>query len=155
MFLIKKYNEIWTKHGKSPSCQVSYTNSRKKEITLTLNEVIARLFKLSFDPYMCPELRWGATPKNAAEFASCPDSKYKLKWYSSQQKLRNRIERIYGVPTPLSFGPSESPKLQITELLDSLAQKHAVTAKAPVAPLRDHDALFCPLPPNHVCQDVD
>jgi hypothetical protein len=51
-----------------------------------------RLFALSFDPYHCPELRWGA---KGSELTTCPDNAYKFDWYRAEQGLRNQIERTY------------------------------------------------------------
>lgn len=46
---------------------MQYTNSAGKPVTLTLLDLEARLFDLSFDPNHPPELRWGAR-RNTPEF---------------------------------------------------------------------------------------
>ena len=48
---------------------------------------------MSFDPYHCPELRWGAT--DPAELSTCPDGDTKREWYDAEQNLRNQIDRTY------------------------------------------------------------
>lgn len=81
--------------GESSSCQISYTNSSNQTVVLDLEQVRQRLFALSFDPYHCVELRWGAS--NANELASCRDSKTKRAWYTNEQRLRNQHIRRYDI----------------------------------------------------------
>lgn len=50
-----------------------YVNSAGESVTLSLADVEARLFSLSFDPNHPPELRWGAQP-GSAEAATAPES---------------------------------------------------------------------------------
>lgn len=71
-------------------CKVNYKNSRGKEVALALSEVISRADKLSFDPYHCPELRWGASGK---ELASCVQFQGSMDWYHAQQGLRQASGR--------------------------------------------------------------
>ena len=52
---------------------------------LTFDDLMHRLFAISFDPYHCIELRWGA---QGSERESCPDSTPKVKWYMAEQRLR-------------------------------------------------------------------
>ncbi|GIL16910.1 MAG: hypothetical protein BroJett040_06610 [Oligoflexia bacterium] len=85
---------IDTYQRESQSCQISYTNSVGRAITLNLEEVRARLFKLSFDPYHCIEYRWGAT---GDELRTCQDNLTKQLWYDREQRLRNQLERRYDV----------------------------------------------------------
>ena len=56
-------------------------------MALTIDTVLDRLFALSFDPYHCPELRWGAAA-GSPELSSCPDNAEKLGWYRAEQRLR-------------------------------------------------------------------
>ena len=83
----------------SQKCGVNYRNSDGKVLALSFEEVMKRLYRLSFDPYHCVELRWGASLKE--ELASCDDSPLKLRWYEAEQRLRNQIDRTYG--TPMGF----------------------------------------------------
>lgn len=98
----------WAEESARPECRFTYRDSRGEPVALSLDDVIDRLFAMSFDPYHCPELRWGA-PEGSAERATCPDDPTKRGWYRLEQRLRNRVDRQYGVATPLSFGPEEAP----------------------------------------------
>ena len=77
------------------SCKITYRNSDKKPVTLTLGDVLGRLFDLSFDPYHCTERRWGA--REPEELASCPTDEIKDRWYAAEQPLRYQIHRTYDV----------------------------------------------------------
>jgi len=76
----------------SGSCQLAYRKSNGEQQALSLRQMIERLWKLSFDPYHCIELRWGASGE---ELASCRDSDVKRKWYDGEQFMRNNIDRPY------------------------------------------------------------
>lgn len=81
--LVKDLREIYKK--KSYACYV-----RPSAGTLmTLDDVLQRLFDLSFDPYHCPELRWGL------DHGSCSHRN----WYAAEAGLRNRIEIDYTLKT--------------------------------------------------------
>lgn len=71
-------------------CPVQYKNSHGKTITLTLGDVIRRADKMSFDPYHCPELRWGATGREAA---TCQQAEGSMEWYQAQAPLRTQRSR--------------------------------------------------------------
>lgn len=75
------------------ACEVVYTASDGTARSLSFEEARMRAFDFSFDPYHCPELRWGA--RSAAELATCPDGELKRAWYDAQQRLRNQVERTY------------------------------------------------------------
>jgi hypothetical protein len=74
------------------ACRIAYRKSDGSFATLNLEEARQRLFAFSFDPYHCPERRWGAA---GTELASCPEDADKEAWYGAEQGLRNRIERNY------------------------------------------------------------
>jgi len=76
----------------SESCFVAYRKSDGSVVRLSFEEVRERLFALSFDPYHCPERRWGARD---AELSSCKTDAVKEAWYGAEQALRNQIERSY------------------------------------------------------------
>jgi hypothetical protein len=107
-------------------CQIGYKNSAGAEVTLNLDKALERLFKLSFDPYHCPELRWGAT--SDSELSTCQMDKTKWKWYKAEQGLRNRIERDYSLPMDKTLGElpytsiivKKVPQINMKELLNSL-----------------------------------
>ena len=72
---------------KALSCTVSFTTRGGVKQTLNLEQVRQRMFKISFDPYHCADLRWG---DEASGKASCPED---MRWYNSQQYLRNMTEK--------------------------------------------------------------
>ncbi len=74
-------------------CLIKYTKSDGNFQVLSLDQLRERLFRLSFDPYHCAELRWGAV--DASELSSCSDNANKREWYSHEVWLRNQIERRY------------------------------------------------------------
>lgn len=71
------------------TCKVTYTKSDKTKVSLNLIQLLSRLSQISFDPYMCPEVRWGATA--AAELATCRMSADKHEWHKYTQFLRNNL----------------------------------------------------------------
>ena len=71
------------------ACKVIYKNSAGKDVTVGLDSLIARISRVSYDPYACPEIRWGAVKQE--ELASCVDSQEKMEWNSLQQFLRNNL----------------------------------------------------------------
>jgi hypothetical protein len=75
------------------ACSISYTKSDGVKASFGYEEARARLFRMSFDPYMCVERRWGAT--DAGELSSCRDDANKRAWYEAEQNLRNQIDRTY------------------------------------------------------------
>jgi hypothetical protein len=106
---------VWAEEARSPACRVTYHDSLGIPVTLTLDDVVDRLFDLSFDPYHCPELRWGA-PAGSAERATCPDGAADLRWYEAERRLRHRVDRATGKPTPLEAGPDTPPPADVRRL---------------------------------------
>ncbi|WII73373.1 hypothetical protein QJS83_05750 [Bdellovibrio sp. 22V] len=92
----------------SRACQFSYTNSSGSAVTLDLENARARLFDISFDPYHCVELRWGA--KTPQELSSCQDSQNKRQWYAREKWLRNQWERRYDARMDFSLEELNGPK---------------------------------------------
>jgi hypothetical protein len=86
-------------------CSIGYTRSDGAAVRLTYEEARRRLFRLSFDPYHCVELRWGAAGNEAA---SCRDGALKRRWYDAEQKLRNQIDRTYEARMDFSLSELES-----------------------------------------------
>lgn len=91
-FLAASMMEAYAEVASNPSCVFTYQNSAGKAVSLAYTDVAERLFKLSFDPYHCAELRWGATGQ---ELSSCNSDSTKVAWYKAEQNLRNQIERTY------------------------------------------------------------
>jgi hypothetical protein len=83
-------------------CEVNYTASNGEVREIGFEEARSRVFDFSFDPYHCPELRWGA--RDPAELATCPDGETKRAWYDAQQRLRNQVERTYDVRMGFTLG---------------------------------------------------
>lgn len=100
----------------SPVLGITYQNSRGTPIRLSFNDVLKRLFRLSFDPYHAPELRWGA---EGAEAASSPDGEVKQRLYERERRLRHQLERVYNTPTPLALGPENPPDIDVRSWLAS------------------------------------
>lgn len=74
----------------SAACDVSYRNSYGRKTSLTLSDVGARLFDLSFDPYHCAEMRWGET--GFEEGHPCVKDQAKADWYRAQRYLRRMTD---------------------------------------------------------------
>jgi hypothetical protein len=89
------------------ACTVSYTKSDGMAVSLGYEEARQRLFRISFDPYNCIELRWGAM--DADELKSCRDDANKRAWYDAEQKLRNQIERTYDARMDHDLAELSSP----------------------------------------------
>lgn len=127
--MLKAYNE------ESAACVTDYKTTNGRRISLTIDDISRRLFKLSFDPYQCIERRWGAT--DPAELASCPDGPAKTRWYEAQQPLRNQIDRTYDVEMDytvdqLERGPyglesgrgvATAPEVDVKSWLESLTAR--------------------------------
>jgi hypothetical protein len=77
----------------SAACTVSYRKSDGATVTIGYEDARMRLFRMSFDPYQCVELRWGAD--DADELKSCRDGETKRDWYGAEQALRNQTDRTY------------------------------------------------------------
>jgi hypothetical protein len=100
--------EAWREETARPWCRFAYRDSQGAAVPLTLDRVLDRLFELSFDPYHCPELRWGA-PAGSIERASCPPDADKETWYVTERRLRNRVDRDFSAKTPVDAGPDRPP----------------------------------------------
>ena len=70
----------------SPACAFAYKNSSGRNVNLSFETLENRLYNMSFDPYHCPELRWGA-PQNSREMSTCKDGRVKLDWYIKEGDL--------------------------------------------------------------------
>jgi hypothetical protein len=100
--LLNTYNQV------ASGCQFAYTNSAGASVPLNLEVARQRLFGLSFDPYHCVELRWGAS--TPAELASCPVDQNKSDWYSHERWLRYQWERTYDAKMDYSLDELDGPK---------------------------------------------
>ncbi|MFN7728310.1 MAG: hypothetical protein ACK5P7_04065 [Bdellovibrio sp.] len=75
------------------SCSITYNNSAGRPVRLNLENLLKRMPHMSFSPWHCIELRWGAT--GSQELATCADlnDSNKMRWYAAQQTLRNHMSR--------------------------------------------------------------
>lgn len=89
------------------SCRIQYAKSNGAVMPLTLEQVRSRLFDISFDPYHCVELRWGASSAN--ELATCGDDSTKRQWYQGEKWIRNQIERRYDAKMDFSLPELTGP----------------------------------------------
>tara|TARA_R110000868_G_scaffold115630_3_gene308707 strand:- start:6914 stop:8713 length:1800 start_codon:yes stop_codon:yes gene_type:complete len=87
-------------------CEVTYAASDASVRHLTFEDARARLFDMSFDPYHCPERRWGAS--SPEELATCPDNGVKQRWYNAERRLRNQTDRAYDAVMGFSIGELEA-----------------------------------------------
>jgi hypothetical protein len=115
---------------KSKACTITYLSSGKRPVAMTFDDMIHRMFKMSFDPYHCIELRWGG---EGDERASCPDGKDKGKWYAAEQRLRNQPDRTYDIQMGFSIdelnkhikgsGIDDPPPVDIRALIENMGDQ--------------------------------
>lgn len=87
--------DLWEAYQiEKDACTFTYWRSDDSRIRMNLGHVQDRLWDLSFDPYHCPERRWGA---DGPELATCTDDEHKTRWYDAQRWLRYQAERTYDV----------------------------------------------------------
>ncbi len=118
--LVSAYQDAWRAH--QASCEVTYTSSTGSAVRLGLADVQARIFDLSFDPYHCAEMRWGATSRQAQELATCSarDPAH-VQRFDDERRLRNAIDRPPpGSPTPFDWGPDVPEDVDVPALLERL-----------------------------------
>jgi hypothetical protein len=88
-------------------CKLRYARSDGSLLDLSFDEARRRLFAMSFDPYHCPERRWGAS--SPAELSTCRDGTVKRAWYEAEQRLRNQIDRTYDARMDFTLADLRSP----------------------------------------------
>jgi hypothetical protein len=123
----------------SKACTITYLNSNKHPVAMTFEDMTNRLFKMSFDPYHCIELRWGATGE---ERDSCPDAKPRVKWYEAEQRLRNQPDRTYDIQMGFDIdelnrhvkgsGIDSPPPIDIKGLIDGIGYRVATKGMSAV-----------------------
>ncbi len=95
-------------HQEKNACTFTYWRSDKTRVRLNFAHAMERLFDLSFDPYHCPERRWGAS---GAELEACTDDAVKDRWYNAQRFLRYQAERTYDVRMDFALDELQPPML--------------------------------------------
>jgi hypothetical protein len=123
----------------SNACKITYMTSGKRPITLTYDDIMHRLYKLSFDPYHCIELRWGA---EGDEAANCGDGRQKRAWYAAEQRLRNQSDRTYDAQMGFSVaelnahgkwtGIDDPPPVDVKALIDNIGERIPFQGMVPV-----------------------
>ncbi len=100
------------------TCQITYTNSVSKPVTLNFTQLLTRLNRMSFDPYLCPEKRWGAA---GAEASTCQDTDRGNAWYKAEANMYNTIDKnnANGVPVIRSDRPITLSMMQDKSLIDT------------------------------------
>lgn len=78
--------------AQAKSCDLTYLSSAKTPVAMTLADIAPRLYRMSYDPYDCIELRWGA---DGDERKSCTNGEKKNRWYAAQQRFRQMTNRDF------------------------------------------------------------
>ncbi|MEO1015042.1 MAG: hypothetical protein AAFX08_07625 [Pseudomonadota bacterium] len=149
--------DLWSAMSEEfDQCKFTYWRSDNSRIRLNMSHVFDRIWGLSFDPYHCPERRWGA---NGAELVPCTDDDVKSAWYNAQRYLRYQAERTYDVRMdftldqlkPPSVAPPEHGGLGVDAPADAdIASYIAALPGAPVDDGVSPDALVAMTPGNGV-----
>jgi hypothetical protein len=123
----------------SQACTITYLSSAKRPVPMTFDDMMHRLFAISFDPYHCVELRWGAS---GDERDSCTDGKVKQRWYDAEQRLRNQPDRTYDISMAWTVdelshrikgsGLDHPPPVDIKALIDNMPERVQFDGMAPV-----------------------
>lgn len=120
----------------SRGCAIQYKNSLGRIVTIDLNQAVSRLDKIAFDPYLCPEKRWGAS---GAELQTCRDGDRDGSWYSAEQSMRNTMGKLddKGLALLRSDRPITLAMLRDPSLIDLGAQSpiNLGTGRAPILSL--------------------
>ena len=82
-----------------PECRPVYVNSQGEHVQLELRDVLARMEQISFDPYHCPERRWGAAP-DSIELSACVEDEPRTVSYARQKSLRRLVRMHQRAPAP-------------------------------------------------------
>lgn len=73
------------------SCQVSFHGSDNKVVTVSLSRLLSSLNLMSYDPYDCPEKRWGIYGQPGTQ---CVDGDPQGLWYKAEQYSRNSVGKL-------------------------------------------------------------
>lgn len=94
--LVKKLTQVLDEEDKkcAAGSDLGYIKSDGSFHQLTLLDVMNRIYDMSFDPYHCPERRWGAVKgRHDRELVTCKDDAEKTAWYEAQAGIRKNIRR--------------------------------------------------------------
>ncbi|GAA0533077.1 hypothetical protein FHS83_002881 [Rhizomicrobium palustre] len=115
------------------TCDLTYLNSAKQPVALSLLDMPARLYDISYDPYDCIELRWGA---RGEERKTCSNGERKNRWYEAQARLRHMKERATNTAYSLDDLESRPPRDSAPPPVDVRALITAMPARIPLAPMQ-------------------
>jgi hypothetical protein len=121
--------------AQSKACTITYLNSVKRPVPMSFDDVVHRVYAMSFDPYDCIELRWGASGE---ERDSCPQSEKKLRWYAAEQRLRNDPRRETQVAYDVedlersTRGSDPPPPVDVWALIDNMPWQVPLNPMTPV-----------------------
>ena len=128
--LLKAYD------AQSAACNLTYLNSDRQPVPLDFDAVAKRLYAISYDPYDCVELRWGAS---GAERATCRLSPRKLRWYEAQQRFRSDAGRKSGTAYDLEElealggkGIAPPPPVDLRALIEAMPYQDPLKPMHPV-----------------------
>lgn len=117
------------------ACTVVWIASDGSRRQMSFEEARKRLFDFSFDPYQCPERRWGA---QGTELATCRDDAVKRSWYEAERRLRNQSERTYDAKMGFSLeelraavpasGRDDTPDVDVLSMLGKAADEKSASA---------------------------
>ncbi len=120
----------------SQACNITYLSSDKHPVPLTFDDIVHRLFAMSFDPYDCIELRWGDNR------GSCTDGPEKLLWYRDEQRLRNETDATDSVTMNFTTadlenrkagsGVDDTPPVDVRALIENMGEQVSFQPMAPV-----------------------
>lgn len=119
------------------SCTVTYTKSNGTKKTLTMDQVISRATKIAFDPYLCPERRWGA---DGSELATCSDDGQKAAYYEAEQRIRNLLRRDWMNDRPMTLDVLTAPGFNIGTKTEPDLNLRAYLANVDVSGIRSGPA---------------
>lgn len=136
-------------------CDINYKRTDGSVMQLNMHHGIQRVFDLSFDPFHCPERRWGAS---GTELETCPDGEIKTRWYEAQRFLRYQPERTYDLRTNFTaeelknpaihspqdggIGRAEPPQIDFFGYLAEIAEDHAIASPdLPVTIIKESGAV--------------
>ncbi|MCA8889157.1 MAG: hypothetical protein KDA46_10025, partial [Parvularculaceae bacterium] len=105
--------DLWETYvAEKDACTFTYWRSDDSRMRLNLGHLQDRLWDISFDPYHCPERRWGAS---GPELATCTDDQHKTRWYNAQRWLRYQAERTYDVRMDFTVDELKPPSVAAPE----------------------------------------
>ena len=123
----------------SEKCTITYLSSGQRPVSMTFDDMARRLYAMSFDPYDCIELRWGAS---GDERQSCAEGPEKHRWYEDEQRLRNQSDRTYDLSMdfsredlerhPKGSGIDAAAPVDVGSLIDTIGDQVTFRGMTPV-----------------------